>query len=191
MIVAGLARDLTVHQPARRLEIEHEHLRLQQRRMHPTPYSGAHALEQRNHDSECEQVARGQIRNRDPGAHRSLSGQSRDRHEPAHTLCNLIDSAAIAVRSALPEAADAAVHEPRVDRMNILPRDLEPMLHLDAHVLDDHVGTLDQAHKSSVAVVGFQIERDHTLISVQVLIVGIQTRAGQVAATGQRAARCG
>ena len=59
------------------------------------------------------------------------------------------------------------------------------MLHLDAHVLDDHVGTLDQAHKGSVAVIGFQIERDHTLVAVQVLIVGIQTRAGQVRATGR------
>ena len=44
-IIAGLSRDFMIHQPAGSLEVEHMHLRLQQRGMHPSPNAGAHALE--------------------------------------------------------------------------------------------------------------------------------------------------
>ena len=47
MIVAGLLWDIMVLQPARRLEIEHENLRLQQRSVYPLTFAGYFTLEQR------------------------------------------------------------------------------------------------------------------------------------------------
>jgi hypothetical protein len=51
VVVAGLLRHLAVHQPARRLEVEHRHLGLQQRGLHPLPLAGLLAGEQRDHDA--------------------------------------------------------------------------------------------------------------------------------------------
>ena len=81
MIVAGLARDLAFHQPAAGLEIEHEDLRLQQGRRDPAADAGAFAVEQRHHAAQSEQVARGQVIDRDADAHRPSAGQAGDRHQ--------------------------------------------------------------------------------------------------------------
>jgi len=45
VIIAGLRRNLAPHQPACRLEIQHEDLRLQQAGMHPAAFAGAMPLE--------------------------------------------------------------------------------------------------------------------------------------------------
>ncbi len=111
MVVARLAGDLARHQPARRLEVEHEHLGLEQARLHPTPDAGAGALEQRDHDAEGQQIAGREVGDRDADAHRPLPGQTGDRHQPAHALRDLIDAGAGAVRPVLAEAADAAVDD--------------------------------------------------------------------------------
>src|ERR1700676_1110613 len=103
--------------------------------MHPSPNARALAVEQRDHDSEGEQISRREIRNRDADSHRSLPWQAGDRHQPTHPLRDLIDAAPTAIRSGLAESTDASIHEARINRMQIFPGDLQPMLHLDAHVL--------------------------------------------------------
>ncbi len=52
VIVAGLLRHFLHLQPARRLEVEHEDLRLQQRGGDPLAFAGDLALEQRGQDAE-------------------------------------------------------------------------------------------------------------------------------------------
>ena len=104
------------------------------------PDPGALALEQRHHDAEREQVAGGQVGDRDADAHRALAGQAGDAHQAAHALRDLVDAGAGAVGPGLAEAADAAIDQARVDRVDVVPGDLQPVLHVGAHVLDDHVG---------------------------------------------------
>src|SRR5580658_5476188 len=138
MIVAGLARHLAFHQPAAGLEVEHEDLRLQQRGRHPAANPGAFAVEDRHHAAQRQQVAGGQVVDRDADAHRPAARLAGDRHQPAHALRDLIDAGTMPVRPVLTEAADAAVDDPRVDRLHILVGHLEAVFHLGAHILQDH-----------------------------------------------------
>ena len=109
MVVALLARDLAPDQVARRLEIEHEDHRFEQAGVHPLACAGAAAIEQRQGDGQCQQISGSEIGNRDAYAHRALPGKPGDGHESAQALCDLIHSAALVVRPALTEPADAAV----------------------------------------------------------------------------------
>ena len=74
MVVAGLLRHFLVDQPSRGLEIEHENLRLQQRRLNVLTLLRRLALEQRRHDAECAEQSRGEIGDRDADTHRALAG---------------------------------------------------------------------------------------------------------------------
>ena len=135
---------------------------------------------------ERQQVARGQVVDRNADAHRPLARQAGDRHQPAHALRDLIDAGAMAVRPVLAEAADAAVDDARVDRLHVVVRHLQPVLHLGAHVLDDDVGGLHQAHERRVALRRLQVQRHRALVAVQVLEVEAVAVAGDVLAVGRR-----
>ena len=89
-----------------------------------------------------------------------------------------------AIGAGLAEAADAAVDDARVDLFHVVVRHLEAVLHLRAHVLDEHVGALDELHENGVAFLGFQIELDRALVAVQVLEVGAVAPADDVLAGG-------
>ena len=126
-------------------------------------------VEQRGHDPEREQVARRQIRDRDAHPHRPLPWRPGDAHQPAHALGDLIDAGARGVWSCLAEPADAAIDQPRIDGMHVVPRDLEAMLHIRPHVLDDHVRRRDQLHERRVTLGRLQVELNHALVAMQVL----------------------
>src|SRR5437667_273487 len=145
MIVARLRRDFLAERPARRLEVEHPHHRLEQRGVHPLAAAGALALEQRDEDAVREEHARGEIGHGNADAHRALARQAGDRHEAAHALGDLVVARAIAVRARLAEARDAAVHEARVDLAQRLVVDAEAVLDVRAEVLDEAVSPHGQA----------------------------------------------
>ena len=73
--------------------------------VHPAPDAGALALEQRHHDPERQQIAGGEVGDRDADPHRAPAGRAGDRHEAAHALGDLVDARAMAVRTVLAEAA--------------------------------------------------------------------------------------
>ena len=152
----------------------------------PAPDAGALAVEDRHHDAERQQVAGGQVVDRDADAHRPLARQAGDRHQPAHALRDLIHAGAMPVRPGLPEPADAAVDDARVHRLHVVVRHLQPMLHLGAHVLDDDVGGLHQAHERGVAFRRLQVQRHRPLVAVQVLEVEAMAVAGDLLAVGRR-----
>ncbi len=185
MIVARLRRDLLGDQPARGLEVQHEDLRLQQRRGHPASHTGSLAVEDRHHDAQREQVARRQVVDRNADAHRPLARQAGDRHQPAHALRDLIDPGAQPVRAVLPEPADAAVDDARVHRLDVVVRHLQPMLHLGAHVLEDDVGSLRQPHERGVSLGRLQVQSDRALVAVQVLEVEAMAVAGDLLTVGR------
>ena len=114
-------------QPARRLEIEHRDLRRQQRAFDPLALARHLALQQRDEDAHRAEDAGRQIGDRDADAHRPLSRQAGDRHQPAHALRDLVEAGAVAIRPALPEARDAGIDEARVERLQRLVVDAEPV----------------------------------------------------------------
>ena len=184
MIVARLPRHLAGEQPARRLEIEHEHHRLEQARVHPAALARALALEQRHHDGERQEVAGREVADRDADPDRLGAGMAGDAHQAAQALGDLVDAGAMAVRAALAEAGDRGVHDPRVDPPHRLVVDAEPVLHADPHVLDEHVRLLGEAEEDALAFLGLEVEHHRPLVAVQVLVVeavAIADVAGAVA----------
>jgi hypothetical protein len=107
-----------------------------------------------------------------------------DRHEPAHALRYLVHPGARPVRAGLAEAGNAAVDDARIDLLHVLPRDMQPVFHGGAHVLDDDIGLLDQPHEGGVALGRFQVEPDRALVAVQVLEVEPVPRAADLLPAG-------
>ena len=75
------------------------------------------------------------------------AGQPGDAHQPAHALGDLVDAAAVGVGAVLAEARDRAVDEARVAGAHGVVVEAEAGLHRRAHVLDEHVGGVDQAQQ--------------------------------------------
>ena len=169
MIVAGLACDFASHEVTRSLEVEEEDLCFQQARVHPASDACALPLVERCHDPEREESARDEIVDRNTDAHRAVARDPRDRHEPAHPLRNLVDATFGRIRTVLSEPADAAVDEPRIDRFHVVVGNLEAMLHLGPHVLNEHIGARDQPLESFVSGFGFEIEPNRAFIAMEVL----------------------
>src|SRR5665213_1946470 len=130
VVVAGLLGDLAGLQPARRLEVEHEYLRFEERGVDPLPLAGLLALDQRHHHRLRQEEPGAQIVDRDADPHRPLPGEAGDRHQAAHALGDLVDAGALGVRPGLAEARDAAVDDARVDLLHRLVVDAEPVLYV-------------------------------------------------------------
>ena len=178
VIVARLWRDLLADEPARRLEVEHAHHRLQQRGVDPLALAGALALEQRHQDAVRQEHAGGEVGHGDADAHRALARQASDRHQPAEALGDLIVTGAIAIGAALAEARDAGVDDPRVDRAERLVVDAEAVLDVGPEVLDDDVGPGGELLEDLDAARVLEVERHRALVAVQVLEVELV--AGEV-----------
>ena len=177
MVVAGLLRHLAVHQPARGLEVEHEELRLQQRRLDPLAAPRLLALDDGDGDAVRAEDAGAKVGDRDADAHRALAGQSGDRHQPAHALRDLVESRPQAVRPVLAVAGDAGVDEARVDRGHRLVVDAELSLHVGTEVLDQHVGLQHQLLEDRDALGRLQVQRHAALVAVDVAEVAAFARA--------------
>ncbi len=169
MVVAGLLRHLAGDEIARRLEVEHGDLRLEQRGLHPLPLARFLALQQGDEDADGAIHPRGQIGDRDADPHRPLAGQAGDRHEPAHALRDLIEAGTAAIGTVLAEAGDAAIDDARIDRAQRLVVDAEAMLDVGAVVLDQHVGLRRHAPQDLLARLLLQVEGQAALVAVEVL----------------------
>src|SRR5437773_3458659 len=179
VIVAGLRRDLAVHEPARRLEVEHRHHRLEERGVDPLALAGPLALEQRNQDALGQEEPGREIGHRDADPHGALTGQPGDRHEPAHALGDLVVARPLGVRAGLAEAGDRAVDDPRIDLRQRLVVDAEPLLHVRPEVLDDDVGARRQLLDDLDAARMLEVERHRALVPVQV--EEVEAERGRVA----------
>ncbi len=145
MIVAGLLGDLAADQIARRLKIEHENLRLQQRGLDVLALVRFLALEQRDQDAERREQSGAEIGDRNADAHRPLPRQAGDRHQPAHALRDLVEAGPVGVRPVLAEAGNAGIDQARIDLGEGLVVDAEPLFHVGAEILHHDVGLLDHA----------------------------------------------
>ncbi len=101
---------------------------------------------------------------------------------PPMPLRDLVHAGARAIRAVLAEAADAAVDQARVDGVHVVPRDAQAVLHVGAHVLDQHVRLGRQPHEGGVPGRDFRSSTDGALVAVQVLEVRPVAVAGDVLA---------
>src|SRR5262249_1108728 len=159
-------------QPPGRLEIEHEDLSLQQRRVHPLSLAGGFALEQRDHDAKRAEQTGGQIGNRDADADWPLSRQAGDRHQAAHTLRDLIEARPVAIRTVLTKARNAGEDNALVHLAQGFIVDTETVFHIGTEILDHDIGLLNHALERTEPLRRFQIKRDAALVAMQVLKVG-------------------
>ena len=171
VIVARLVRDLAFGQPARRLEIKHEDLRLQERSVEPLPLAGFFPLNECHQHAERAEYAGSQVGDRDADAHRSAARLTGNRHESAHPLGDLIEAGAVDIGSILSEAGNAGQDDLRVDLGELGIVDTEPLLDVGTEVLDDHIGPLDQFAEDGQAFRILQVQGQAALVALQVLKV--------------------
>ena len=149
--------------------------------MHPLPFAGALAIEQRQHDPVGQQEAGRGVVDRDADPHRALPGMTGDRHQPAHALGDLVDPGAALVGPVLAKAGDAAIDDARVDLAHRLVIDAEPVLDVGFVILDDDVGALGELHEDRPALLALQVQGHCPLVAVQVLEIGaVAPAAGRV-----------
>ncbi|CPK17390.1 Uncharacterised protein [Bordetella pertussis] len=179
MVVAFLRGHVAVVQVARRLEIHHGDLRMQQRGMHPLPLPGLLAFEQRGQDADGGVQAGAGIGHRQPGAHRPLAGQPGHRHQAAHALRDLVEAGPAGIRAALPEAGNAGQDDARVDGAQRFIIHAQARFHVRAPVLHHHVGAGHQAPEHRHPFGLFQVERQRPLVAVQVLEIAAPAVGGE------------
>ena len=92
VIVASLFWYVAVHQEASSLEIQHEDLGLQKRRLNPLAASGFLSFKQSDKDTLSRKKTRAEIGDGDAYAHRPFSGFAGDGHKAAHPLRDLIET---------------------------------------------------------------------------------------------------
>ena len=143
------------------------------------------AIKQRHHDRHRQQRTGGHVRNGDSGAHRPATRLAGDRHQPGGALHDLINARTGGIGTILAETADRAVDKAWIDRPEVVPGDLQAVLYRRAHVLDHHVGALDQPEEGGTPSRGLQVEAHEALVAVQVLKVGT-VAADDVAAIAGR-----
>ena len=146
--------------------------------MDPLAFAGALALDQGDEDGLGEEVAGGEVGDRDADADGSGAGQSVDGHDPAESLGDLVDAGAPGVGSVLAEAGDAAVDDARVAGAAGVVVDAEASLDVGAVVLDDDVGALDQGEEDLDGLGLLEVEGEGALVAVQVEEVGGLAGAG-------------
>ena len=100
-----------------------------------------------------------------------LARQAGDRHQPAHALRDLVEARPVRVRPVLPEARDAGIDEPRIDRGERLVIDAEALLHVGAEILHHDVGLGGHFLEHRDAFRRLQVQRHRALVAVQVLEV--------------------
>ena len=88
------------------------------------------------------------------------------RHEPGLALRDLVVAGAPTLGAVVAEAADREDDEARVELVQPLDGEAEPVEHPRAEVLDEDVGALDQPGEDVAAVVGLEVEGDRLLVAV-------------------------
>src|SRR5215472_5914381 len=150
--------------------------------MDPLPLPARLALDQGHQDPLGEQQPGAEIVDRDADSHRPLTRQPGDRHQTAHALGDLVDSRPLGVGPTLAKPGDAAIDDARVDRLDRLVIDAEPVFDLRAEILDDDVSLFRQLEEDRFALLRLQVQGQAALVAMQVLeIEAIAAGAGDIA----------
>ena len=158
VVVPGGRWHVLVDRPARGLKVHHRDHRFKQRGLDPPSGPGPLPVVQRDQHADRQVQAGGQVRHRDPGPGRLAARQPGYAHQAAHPLRNLIQAAPGRVRAVLAEAGDRAVDQTRVPFVHGFEVEPQPVLDRRAHVLDQYVAHVDQAHQDLVRRRGLEVQ---------------------------------
>ncbi|CAB4991748.1 unannotated protein [freshwater metagenome] len=139
--------------------------------MQPLPVAGALAPYDRGQHPLGQHRARCGVAERDAHAPWPRTRRAGDRHDAAHALGNLVDARSIGIGAVLAEARQARVDQPGIAGSQHLGADAQPVFHRRAHVLDEDVGGIGEAEERRKSVGVLQVDRDGTLVAVQVVAV--------------------
>ena len=165
MVVANRLGHLPRDRPPGSLERVHPHHGGQQARPHDAAATGALTLvEGRQHSDEtrhaCQQVG---DRHADPGRLARVTGKA---HEPRLTLGHLVVAGPRALGTVVAEPADRQHHEARVDLVQTLRGEPEPVEDPGTVVLHEDVGPGDELVEQPPSVVAAQVSSDRLLVAV-------------------------
>ena len=88
------------------------------------------------------------------------------RHQAGLALGDLVVAGAAALGTVVPEAGDRQDDEPRVELVQPLDREAEPVEHAGAEVLHEHVGAADEAVEHLAPGRRLEVEADRLLVAV-------------------------
>ena len=88
------------------------------------------------------------------------------RHQPGLALRDLVVARAAALGAVVAEPADRQDDQARVELVQPLDREPEPVQHAGAEVLQQDVGVGDHAGQDAAAVVALEVQRDGLLVAV-------------------------
>ena len=140
---------------------------------------------QRDQHADGQVQAGGQVRHGDPGPGRLAARQPGHAHEAAHPLSDLVQAAPARVRAVLAETADRTVDQARVPCVYGFEVKAQPVLDRRAHVLDQYVADVDQAHQDLARRRGLEVQRQRPFVAVQMPEVGAMTAASGQARRGR------
>ncbi len=89
-------------------------------------------------------------------------------HYARHGLCHEIEAGPVGPRSGLAKAGNARINDPRVDGRDHFIVDAEALHDARPVIFDDDIGGLGELQKGRPAGRVFQVERDASLVAVQV-----------------------
>ena len=159
---------------------ERRHLDVEEREVHALPLAAPLAVGQRRQHRRRRVHAGEDVRHGHAGLHGLAVRLARHAHEATHGLHHEVVAGPVLVRARLPEASDGAVHEPRVERREVLPSEPEARERADLEVLEEHVRPLGQAADDGLALGPGEVHGDGLLAAVCAGEVGGLARLGAI-----------
>ena len=125
------------------------------------------ALVQRGHRRGVEVDAGEEIDHRRPGFQRRPVRHAGDADQAGHRLDRQIHRQIVAVGAGQAISGARGVDQPRVDLVQHLEADAEPVHHPRRKVLQQHVALLGHAKQQLLAALVLEVERDRALVRVE------------------------
>ncbi len=191
--VAEAPRRAAGDEEALRLVRERRHLHVEEGEVDVLPAAAPLALGEGGEHRGGGVHAGEEVRERDADLHRRAVRLSRDAHEPADGLDEEVVAGAIAVRTALAEAADGAVDEPGVHGGEVLVREATAGEGADLVVLEHDVRPRGEAADEGLPLGAREVDGHRALAPVRAREVGRlarrRPRAGEPGRSPTRASR--
>ena len=108
-----------------------------------------------------------QVADRDADLRRLVRRGTGQRHQPGLALRDLVVARAAALGPVVAEAGDREHHQPRVDLVQPLDREAEPVEHAGPEVLHQHVGAGHQPGQELPALLGLEVGGHRLLVAVR------------------------
>ncbi len=149
------------------VDAEEVHHRLLLGDLHLLAHAGGLALDDGGEDADRGVQPRAGVGQAADGLGRRAVGRAGHAHGARHRLGDPLEALVVRVRPAAAEALHGGRDQPRVERVQRLPAEAEPVHRARAHVLDQHVGGLHQVEEHGAPALRLQIERDALLARVE------------------------